>query len=485
MKKYTKAVLLSTALALSVSVLPSANVAQAATLPNIDYSKIQVTGVPNNAATVLMPIIEKVGKGTGSLAASELKSSFNASVSSIVKNIKSDFSLNTNSVAQNIFNPLTSENETNQNAATVSYSIDQSYMKALFNGDTSFSQGTITFQTRYFKTKKGSDIYFNITGMPSGLYSLITKYTDSSNKLKLNSWYKYSTATIANMQSSSVLTPVKSSDYQYQLYASKLLFSNLTLKQDFGVEKLAMGDARHVKLGLTSQGVVNFVRAVQALNNTSQNSTVAAQVQSELLSALSNPEMQNIITGTTVDIWVGVNDARIYKVLVSGKGITLPLRSYSYGTTTPATNDKLLINLDLSSEAQTVNAVPKIAPPSVFIDLNKLLDTSMSAARERGTTAGIAASIANTRAQAELYYSTTGNNTYAGVCISSANGLKQIITGIKTNFKGTVVNCKSTATAFVISAKVKAGQYVCADSTGNFQTTNKTDRALGKTYTCK
>src|SRR5437868_11975300 len=56
--------------------------------------------------------------------------------------------------------------------------------------------------------------------------------------------------------------------------------------------------------------------------------------------------------------------------------------------------------------------------------LSSVVLASLNSARNKGTDSAIKASLANARAQAELYYDAAGN--YAGVC-TGANGIQNMV----------------------------------------------------------
>ncbi len=106
---------------------------------------------------------------------------------------------------------------------------------------------------------------------------------------------------------------------------------------------------------------------------------------------------------------------------------------------------------------------------------------SLSSARSKGQDAAIQSQLSSMRAQAELFYSTTGNNTYgtagtAGACTTGAgtmfasgtNTLATLIAGISTS-----KDCASNGTAWAVSANSYTtspqGSY-CVDSTGASKT---------------
>ncbi len=95
---------------------------------------------------------------------------------------------------------------------------------------------------------------------------------------------------------------------------------------------------------------------------------------------------------------------------------------------------------------------------------------ALSSARSKGQDAAIQSQLSSMRAQAELYYSTTGNNSYgtAGASCSTAgsvfvgtNSLATLLAAITTK------DCGNTASAWsVAAAGATSGVYYCVDSTG-------------------
>ena len=101
---------------------------------------------------------------------------------------------------------------------------------------------------------------------------------------------------------------------------------------------------------------------------------------------------------------------------------------------------------------------------------------ALSSARSKGQDAAIQSQLSSMRAQAELFYSTTGNNTYgtanttadactsgggAGTLFSGTNGLSTLLATITTK------NCQASTTAWAVAAAGQtAGTFYCVDSTG-------------------
>ena len=106
---------------------------------------------------------------------------------------------------------------------------------------------------------------------------------------------------------------------------------------------------------------------------------------------------------------------------------------------------------------------------------------SLNSARTKGTDAAIKANLANTRAQAAIFYDI--DSTYAGVCdtagtgigagvlaASNAAGTGAVVVGTGTGGAAqvaTTANCNATSAGFAASVKLKNGAtYFCVDSAG-------------------
>jgi prepilin-type N-terminal cleavage/methylation domain-containing protein len=106
---------------------------------------------------------------------------------------------------------------------------------------------------------------------------------------------------------------------------------------------------------------------------------------------------------------------------------------------------------------------------------------SLNTARSKGADANIKANLANSRAQAELYYDAQSPNTYAGVCTSgAANGIYPLISAAATTAgqtlaadaaTGTTGTCNDapasgTGWAAEVPLKTSGAGFYCVDSTG-------------------
>lgn len=92
---------------------------------------------------------------------------------------------------------------------------------------------------------------------------------------------------------------------------------------------------------------------------------------------------------------------------------------------------------------------------------------SLNTARDRGADAAIQASLNNARAQAELYYDSSGN-TYAGVCGDGDTGIADFWAAADSTNGAGDADCDDSATEWAAEAELVStpGQYYCIDSTG-------------------
>jgi len=108
--------------------------------------------------------------------------------------------------------------------------------------------------------------------------------------------------------------------------------------------------------------------------------------------------------------------------------------------------------------------------------LSSVVLASLNSARSKGSDAAIKSSLANMRAQAELYYDSQSPSGYAagvstadaGVCSDSTNGIKSMLDSVKGMTTGTV--CYASSTAWAVYASLKTSGGWCVDSTGKSST---------------
>ncbi len=115
--------------------------------------------------------------------------------------------------------------------------------------------------------------------------------------------------------------------------------------------------------------------------------------------------------------------------------------------------------------------------------LSSVVLASLNSARSKGSDAAIKSSLANMRAQAELYYDGLSPQGYSssatavadsGVCAAGTNSIKSMVDSVKA--LSTTVACWASQSAWAVSASLKtpgAGIW-CVDSTGKSATTTTT-----------
>ncbi|MFA6430553.1 MAG: type II secretion system protein [Candidatus Paceibacterota bacterium] len=104
--------------------------------------------------------------------------------------------------------------------------------------------------------------------------------------------------------------------------------------------------------------------------------------------------------------------------------------------------------------------------------LSSVVLASLNSARSKGSNAAIKSSLANMRAQAEMYYDGTGAGTYGAsnaLCTDAASGIKNMVDSVKG--MSTAVTCTSDASSWAVSALLKDATTWCVDYTGKSATT--------------
>lgn len=119
--------------------------------------------------------------------------------------------------------------------------------------------------------------------------------------------------------------------------------------------------------------------------------------------------------------------------------------------------------------------------------LSSVVLASLNSARNKGADAAVKANLANLRAQAEIYYDSTGNSSYgtASTCTVTSGGTATGCTaGVATalvpgltaaaSASGNTSTMINTTTAWAASVALKAGGFYCVDSTGASKATAAT-----------
>ena len=110
--------------------------------------------------------------------------------------------------------------------------------------------------------------------------------------------------------------------------------------------------------------------------------------------------------------------------------------------------------------------------------LSSVVLASLNSARAKGSDAAIKSSLANARAQAELYYD--GNNqSYTNLC-TTATGTAPILASVQT-LAGSA-SCEAAANAWAMGAPLKTGGTWCVDSTG--KSMQRATALPAATYAC-
>lgn len=116
--------------------------------------------------------------------------------------------------------------------------------------------------------------------------------------------------------------------------------------------------------------------------------------------------------------------------------------------------------------------------------LSSVVLASLNTARNKGADAAIKSSLNNARAQAELFYDSSGNS-YLNVCTTGTNNISALVTGA-TTAGGTNTQCEDTALGWGANSQLKSSttQWYCVDSTGAATTTSADTITATDDITC-
>ncbi len=425
------------------------------------------TSVPNNAWSVIEPIMAKANANPA-LITSFAETTGTAAINvRIQENGTTDFfTLSASALSKEIYN--TKNDTVAKSQATANFNV---IVSPSIGGFIGLTEANIGVELRTFtNTANQREFYFRVNNMTPKLYKDMTKMMGSSkNKFQIGTWYKM------NSLLKKIMTPTvattRAESIRRETEAVKLIFSNVTLEQDFGMDTTTNVPTRHLKFGFTKDGLTNILNGATALTG---NQSLSASERREIADVLDTPEFKKFMDATKLEIWISPEDSRIYRIQIGATNVNIPT-----GTNSP---NSVTITFDLAARIKSVNQSFKIDKPAKFVDLQKLIDDATKDARIKGKEAGVKANLSNHRANAELFYSIS-NNSYQGYCQSSESyGFVKMNQDLAKS--GYVAECKTTPQAFIITAKLAPNQYWCVDSTGASVET-KTNRRVAGYMTCR
>jgi prepilin-type N-terminal cleavage/methylation domain-containing protein len=124
--------------------------------------------------------------------------------------------------------------------------------------------------------------------------------------------------------------------------------------------------------------------------------------------------------------------------------------------------------------------------------------SSLGSARNKGADGAVKSNLANARSQAEVFYNTTGANSYTSVCgVSGVGGVGPLVfaaskaaglAGLYTVGAASAANtatCNQSATAWSVEVPLStSGNFWCVDSTGLSKQETAGSFTASNDYTC-
>lgn len=446
-----------------------------------------VRAVPNNSWSVIKPIIEAGLNNPASKTTSAemgLNIGFRINASENGKAYNGAFSAST--LAQMTFNPTTQARDKVSSNTNLSLVVDPSFASELYLPASNINVGV---EVREFPTTNNRrEYYFRVTSMTPQLYTMLDKagaFGTGKNKFALNTWYKLADNSVYTKTIVPKVPMTKNESMQVTMALSEVIFSNVTLKQDFGTDNSTLTPTRHVKLGLTVDGIVNMYESFALM---AKKQVSAADIK-EIRDSFGDPEVTKILDNLEADVWLGLNDARLYRTDVVLKPVTFSesYTSPSYnGTPAQTYSSSVTFSGQASVDIKSMNKNLTITKPTKFTDLQKMIDAAKAEAKKKGKDAAIKSGMSNLRASAELYYANEGNygNNTMTMCGASGTTFGYTYADVQRSTGPNATWCGAWGDKYLVVAKLDTGRFWCVDYTGNSMET-KTNRALVNTWTCK
>jgi|GEM_PF-2557039 len=232
----------------------------------------------------------------------------------------------------------------------------------------------------------------------------------------------------------------------------------LGLLQAFGADSATIANVNAALTGIPAPvGGRGFCYNFDSDLTVGSAGDVVSKLRFALIDALGRQANVNALSALTFD----ENDAATVVLFQAKYGIR------QTGYVGPMTRAKL--NSLYSCANQSIN------------QLNQAVQDQLTLVRARGADASIQSSFSTVRVQAELYYSGSGNNSYAGVCADAT--MTRALNSTMSANGGVTPTCNSSATAYAASSPLNSdsAKYWCIDSTGF---AGNTTTALGTNTAC-
>jgi hypothetical protein len=350
----------------------------------------------------------------------------------------------------------------------------------LFNIKASGSMGDLTYAVDVEARKKNGDYYFRINKIPS-LFGAISNVKGKWIEVSKESASLTKSGPDSYDELSMIAWGLSSGEKSYKENreaAVKTLRQIVTIADDNKLiafrsnpknEKIGDRSLTRYDLQIRKEAIVPFYKKL--LEESSTNKDLAAYVDAGALSYLQSKEFDLVFdyinTNTLVTLWV---DGNGFPAILETRFRIVPS---DIATQFKDKQANLVFKFSLSNINKSVSIdVPSGVTPikDVIEEINN--GSGRTEARAKGADAAIKANLANIRAEAELYFDSTGS-TYGSSSNSCTSGMfasrdiSASITSVTTSSGGAAI-CHSKATAWALSAPLKtdATKYWCVDSSG-------------------
>lgn len=363
-----------------------------------------------------------------------------------------------------------------------------------FNATADGNFGDLSYKVDIEALKKDADYYVRINKMPSLPFFSISNF--KGQWIKITSTTASSSAAESGQYNmfSSLAAGISKAEADYKKSRADLAdaLRNLALLAD--KEKLIMfktkpmretvkgRDLYRYQLDIRKESIASFYKNM--LTEPEKYKKLGITQDQGLLDYLQGKEFDDIFAyvknNTYLTLWT---DAGGFPAILEYRLRVVPPDT---ATQLKDTQIDVVLTLTFSDINKSVHIdTPKDARPieTIIDEVNKNVSDSLGDARMKDRDAAVKSNLSTIRAQAEIYYDGTGNNSYgtqawvSGVASSCAGGVfkdatvAKVLTAADTsNGDGKNVACYASGSSYLVGADLASGGWWCIDSTGSSKT---------------